>query len=350
MAVILGTSGDDVLVDLDGVSDLIWGDTIDALLSGVGGNDRIFGRALNDDISGDATTIGPNARGGDDYISGGDGDDLISGDARDTLYGRGGNDTLYQDAGSNRMFGDAPTLAAGAKGGNDRLFGGGDLVGDGNNLSSATGGHDRLDASSAVASATLAGDARLLMVGASKGGRDTLIGSDFSDRLSGDSTFNMTDTSIAGGDWLNGRGGDDEILGDAEQMYSFTRGGNDVLRGGAGADKLYGDAEQLRNWAIGGNDKIYAGTGNDEIWGDGQLFDDAVGGQDQFYFSDAFGDDRILDFRLGEDTIHLSGVSSTEVQITATGGNTTLTTFSDHSITLVGFTGVLTYGTDVIFS
>jgi Ca2+-binding RTX toxin-like protein len=110
MATIFGTLGNDVIVELERGFGIIWGDIQDALLSGVGGNDRIFGRAFVDDISGDATTIGPNARGGD---------------ARDALYGRGGNDTLYQDAGSGTMFGDAQTLAAGSKGGNDRLFGGG---------------------------------------------------------------------------------------------------------------------------------------------------------------------------------------------------------------------------------
>jgi Ca2+-binding RTX toxin-like protein len=187
------------------------------------------------------------------------------------------------------------------------------------------------------------------MVGTSTGGRDTLIGSAFGDRMSGDAGRNLGDSSRGGADSLDGRNGDDELLGDAELMFSFTRGGDDVLRGGAGADKLYGDAHQQRDWAIGGSDKIYSGSGNDEIWGDGQLFNDAVGGQDKFYFNGNFGDDRILDFRAGEDQIYLSGVTASEVEVDVNGGDTILTTFSDHSITLVGFTGLLTSG-DLIFS
>ena len=43
------------------------------------------------------------------------------------------------------------------------------------------------------------------------------------------------------------------------------------------------------------------------------------------------------------------GLTQDEVQITVDGSDTVLTTLGDESVTLVGFTGSLTVGTDIVF-
>ena len=77
------------------------------------------------------------------------------------LYGIGGNDTLYQNAtvGFADMRGDAETIATGGRGGNDKLYGGGELVGDAyDDLTDVVCGHDLLSARSATSSSDLVGD------------------------------------------------------------------------------------------------------------------------------------------------------------------------------------------------
>jgi Ca2+-binding RTX toxin-like protein len=351
MATIIGTTGNDTLIDLSGVDDTIWGDLQGTLL-GLGGNDKIYGRAGNDFIYGDAEIIGPSGRGGNDDISGGDGADRIFGDASGTLYGSGGDDVLHQNGGAGDLVGDANLLAAGARGGNDRLYGAGTLVGDSYDtiFSSAFGGHDLLDASSATVSSLLMGDASGNLVGASVGGDDKLIGSVLGDLLLGEGGGEISGSSRGGNDRLMANGGDDSLYGDAAILRDFARGGQDLLRGGSGNDQLYGDGIELRGNAVGGNDQLYGGSGNDQLWGDGDIVGDAVGGRDRFFFSDSFGDDTINDFRQGEDRLVFIGYQPDELQITVVGSDTVLTTLGDDSVTLTDFTGALTYGTDVIFA
>ena len=344
----IGTPGDDTILGTG--QDLIWGD-LDGTLFVVGGNDRIFGLANNDQLTGDAKTIAPEGRGGDDFISGGDGDDPIFGDASETLWGWGGNDTIYQDAGSAPMAGDAGTLGAGAHGGADRLFGGGLLYGDASgNMNGAIGGNDVLDADAATEGARLFGDSGTIMSGKSLGGRDKLDGSSFGDLMMGDA-FTITDVSVGGKDTLSGWGGADKIYGDADTMGTFARGGNDILRGGAGNDELYGDAGLLFEFARCGNDRLLGGAGDDQLWGDGRLNQSVVGGADQFEFSGSFGKDKIFDFRQGDgDVIRITGHVAAEVNVAVVGTDTVLSTLQNSSITLVGFTGELVMGVDVIFA
>lgn len=116
------------------------------------------------------------------------------------------------------MAGDAADLGAGARGGADRLFGGGLLYGDADgSMSSAFGGNDILNAKSATDSARMAGDARAFMLGTSVGGKDTLEGSSFGDTMFGDA-FTLSDVSRGGNDKLSGYGGADRIYGEAEIM------------------------------------------------------------------------------------------------------------------------------------
>ena len=353
MASIIGTTGNDTLIDLSGVADTIWGDLQGTLL-GLGGNDKIYGRAGDDFIYGDAQTIGPAGRGGDDYLSGGDGDDRIFGDAN-TLYGVGGNDVIYQNGGGAQSFmaGDAVTLAAGARGGNDKIYGSGNLYGDSlGQFTDVTGGDDLVDAAPATAACFISGDGGGSTGGASIGGSDQLKGSAFDDVVVGDTPGIVSDTSVGGHDRLWGNGGADRLFGDAGGVIKdFARAGNDILHGGAGNDNLFGDSGQaLSGHAVGGNDKLYGGAGDDQLWGDGSVLDDAIGGKDRFFFSGSFGDDTVNDFRRGEDQLVFTGYQPDELQITVVGSDTVLTTLGDDSVTLKGFIGALTYGTDILFA
>ncbi len=90
-----------------------------------------------------------------------------------------------------------------------------------------------------------------------------------------------------GNDLLHGGGGEDVVKGGA---------GNDVIKGGGGADRLFGNA---------GNDRLVGGLGDDTITGHGG--DDILvgrGGADQFNFTTSFGDDRIIGFQAGLDTLN----------------------------------------------
>jgi Ca2+-binding RTX toxin-like protein len=353
MASIIGTTGNDTLIDLSGVNDTIWGDLQGTLL-GVGGNDKIYGRAGDDFIYGDAQTIGPAGRGGDDYLSGGDGDDRIYGDAN-TLYGVGGNDVIYQNGGGAQSFiaGDAVLLAAGAWGGNDKIYGSGFLHGDSlASFTDVTGGDDLVDASQATSASSVYGDGGGSTGGASICGSDQLKGSAFDDTVVGDTAGILSDTSVGGHDRLWGNGGDDQLFGDAAGVIrDFARAGNDILRGGAGKDQLFGDSRNaLTGNAVGGKDKLYGGAGDDQLWGDGSVLDDAIGGKDRFFFEGSFGDDTVNDFRQGEDKLVFAGYQPDKLQITVVGSDTVLTTLGDDSVTLKGFTGALTFGTDILFA
>ena len=146
------------------------------------------------------------------------------------------------------------------------------------------------------------------------------------------------------------------MYGDANGVDSIAIAGKDVLRGGAGNDIIYGDAGDLYDFAAGGADQLHGNAGDDELWGDGILNDDAVGGADKFFFSGNFGDDTIFDFRTEDgDQIVLQGLTQSEVQLTIVSlanpnDSLQLTTLGDDSITLVGFTGSLTPGVDIVFA
>ena len=133
-------------------------------------------------------------------------------------------------------------------------------------------------------------------------------------------------------------------------------GDNPRLVGTADPDQIYGNG--LGNLSgVAGNDRIFGLAGDDELWGDGLLDGpDATGGKDKFFFSGDFGDDTIFDFRPEDgDQIVLQGLTQLDVQLsiislTDPNDSTLITTLGDDSITLVGFTGSLTPGVDIIFA
>ena len=354
MAVIVGGIGDNIrLVDRPNQSNTIFGDT-DAGLAGAGGNDRIFALEGNDVVIGDALNIAATGRGGDDLIFGGTGVDTLYGDARLTLRGVGGNDILYAGTGGSTrqvVYGDAFALGSGARGGDDRLEGGDEMSGDGASLTHAIGGRDVVDARDITVGSNirLYGDALGVMSEDSRGGADTLWASSLGSRMVGDAV-SIRDTSRGGNDQLNGASGSDILFGDGgEDLRGSAVGGNDVLRGRAGNDELFGDAPELRGSSRGGNDNLYSGAGDDRLWGDGRLLDSAVGGRDLFHFGGSFGDDRILDFRHGEDRIVFTGLLAGDLDIDRIGGNTVISTVAGDSVSILDYTGPLAFGSDILF-
>jgi serralysin len=354
MALIIGTAGDDIqIVDLVNRPDTIYGDQLGALV-GVGGDDRIFGRDFDDTLIGDADAVAAGTRGGNDLIVGGKGSDLAFGDALADLFGTGGDDFLRAGLaadGRQELWGDARQLFPGSRGGNDRLEDGEFMTGDGGDLDGAAGGDDVLDASGLPASVPsfLHGDAAGDMSGSSTGGDDLLMGGSADDRLYGDASGSLSSGSRGGNDRVAGNDGDDFVLGDASELEGTAVGGDDVVRGKPGDDEVYGDAVNLRDSAQGGDDRVHGGDGDDRLWGDGNLFGDAVGGNDVFTFGGAMGDDTIFDFRQGEDQIAFRALLPIDITTSVSGGNSVLSTSGGDSVTVVGYAGPFTVGTDIIF-
>jgi Ca2+-binding RTX toxin-like protein len=148
---------------------------------------------------------------------------------------------------------------------------------------------------------------------------------------------------------LYGGSGNDLLFGDArDNLLGAAVGGEDVLRGRAGNDELFGDAPKLHASSRGGADDLYGGTGDDRLWGDGALTGSAVGGEDRFHFGGSFGDDRILDFRHGEDTIDFTDLFQADLKIAVVGPNTVISSIAGDSVTILGYTGSL--AGDIVFS
>ena len=170
-------------------------------------------------------------------------DQLDGHNGNDRISGRGGNDSLNGMNGNDTLAGDA---------GDDNLKGG-----TGRDILSGGLGNDRLDGG--IDTDILRGDAGI-------------------DNLQGD----------AGSDTLNG-GLDNDLLNGGTE--------NDNLLGDAGNDNMLGDA---------GNDTLNGGLGNDRLNGGA--------GSDTFVFNttlpargaNTINVDRIADFNVGNDTIHLS--------------------------------------------
>ena len=150
----------------------------------------------------------------------------------------------------------------------------------------------------------------------------------------------VTVTLPAGQNLFNGSGADeivsggngaDQILGNAGSDRLYGGNGDDRLDGGSGWDLLVGGNGQ--DWLSGGsgNDVLVGGKGNDILFGGS--------GADVFDFSKLSGEsDRIMDFEVGIDKIHLTdGVSITGSNLV--GGSTLLTLSSGSTIELVGVAG-----------
>jgi hypothetical protein len=128
-----------------------------------------------------------------------------------------------------------------------------------------------------------------------------------------------------GNDIIHGKGGNDKLYGRAGNDRLFGNQGNDTLVGGAGSDTLNGGAGNDRLVGNSGDDRLVGGQGNDTLVG-GLGNDILLGGkgknrltggagQDVFVLSRQWGSSKladttvITDFKRGEDSIQLAGLS-----------------------------------------
>ncbi|MFA8387840.1 MAG: DUF4214 domain-containing protein [Pelagibaca sp.] len=107
---------------------------------------------------------------------------------------------------------------------------------------------------------------------------------------------------LDGNDTLQGADGNDQLSGSAGQDDLFGQNGNDTLMGGRGDDYLDGGS---------GDDVLQGGPGVDVSFGGT--------GRDIFVIAPGDGSNRLSDFNLGEDRIHLldSGFGTAEEAIAA---------------------------------
>ncbi len=153
----------------------------------------------------------------------------------------------------------------------------------------------------------------------------------------------------AGEDQLHGGTGDDILRGGTGDDYLHGGEGDDYIHGGEGDDFVYSDSGD--NTLIGGDgdDFVQSGTGNDFLIGGD--------GNDVFAFTNinggGTGDDRIVDFTLGEDVmlVHKTGDTQFSDLDIAQNGITTVVTFADGStVTLNNTTASDLTDSDILFT
>lgn len=178
-------------------------------------------------------------------------------------------------------------------------------------------------------------------------GADTIVTGARGDVIRG-GAGNDSVTAGAGNDSINGGtgndrisagSGDDLILGDAGDDVILTGDGADEAEGGLGNDTIVGGRGDQTLAGQDGADSLNGGIGNDVING-GAGNDRMAGGpgRDLFEFTAAgFGDDRILDFRVGSDFLDFRGSGVQLADLTIRVGSTATTMIvEDSSIVLVG--------------
>ncbi len=328
---ISGLAGDDNLYGGD-AGDLIDGGTDNDYLDGGGGNDSLIGGTGNDDLSGGD---------GNDTLTGGT-DDLIAGATdNDTLDGGGGNDSLSGGAGTDTLYGGDgnDTLTGGT--GNDSLEGG-----NGADIYRFTAGDgaDRIynydtDASVDVVSFSGLATTKVTSVIRTQGTDNLVIRYGTGDSLTVESYFDGYDPiayrvdqfafTDATWTWNEIQARAAIITGTASpnSLTGFD-GWSNTISGLAGDDNLYGgDAGDLIDGGTdndyldggGGNDSLIGGTGNDDLSG-GDGNDTLTGGTDDLIAGAT--DNDTLDGGGGNDS--LSGGAGTDT-LYGGDGNDTLT-------------------------
>ena len=325
-----GDSGDNTLRGGDG-SDTIYGHGGDDTLYGGAGEDFLYGGGGDDTIYGGA---------GDDWVRGGDGDDTLYGGAGDdylrdgagddTLYGGEGSDELFSRAGDDTLYGGAgeDTFTFSFANGIDKSLGythGNDTIKD------FVSGEDKINLE-LLGGRSDNSVSRFEDLTITQDGSDTVIDTGWGtirlenfnadDLDASDFIFRVYGTT--GDDTIHGGDGQDLISGDQGDDALYGGGGDDKLWGGQGDDTLYGGAGDDKLYGGAGDDTIHGGAGDDTIYGSQ--------GNDTFVFGSHHGDDTIVGFADGQDTIDLS----------ATG----LTNFADLTITQVGNDVIVNTGGD----
>ncbi|VEP12805.1 conserved hypothetical protein [Hyella patelloides LEGE 07179] len=213
------------------------------------------------------TIIGTNRN---DSLEGGNGNDTIQGkNGRDTLDGNGGDDLLDGGNNNDTLNGGNGDDTLNGSNGRDILNGelGDDLLDGGNNNDTLNGGD----------------------------GDDTLNDSNGQDALNGE----LGNDLLNGGnnnDTLNGGDGNDTLNGSNGQDILNGELGNDLLNGGDNNDTLNGGD---------GDDTLNGGRGNDLLTG-------SAGANTFVYNRSQTGIDIITDFKVAEDVIDISNITTGE--------------------------------------
>ena len=254
-----------ILIDLRvrHVIDDIADKAIDATLKSV---ENAVGSGYDDTITGNKKRNILDGGKGDDTLNGSGGNDTLKGGkGNDRIDGGGGDDTIYGQGGVNVIFGGPgrDSIYASNKGGVVKGGDGADLI---------VGGFGQDDLSGGSGPDEIAGGA----------GRDKIGGGSGNDNLSGG----------RGKDTVSGGTGKDKIKGGA---------GDDTLKGGSGNDRLEGGE---------GDDTLFGGVGRDTL-----VFRASTPGRSE-------GDDTVLGYETGKDTITIVEGASDEVSVTTKGGNT----------------------------
>ncbi|MAE67652.1 MAG: hypothetical protein CMJ18_25645 [Phycisphaeraceae bacterium] len=242
--------------------------------------------SFDSDLGIGVTTVDLVRSGGIDNIR-----DIIGGDGSDSLRGDGQAQSINGGLGDDTLLGEAA---------NDTVAGGGFGGGGGND------GDDEIDGGDGIDQVSFAGAPTGVRVrvdaGSSEdgtGGTDTyanvegVVGSAFPDILYGGTGGPYTLTGGLGADTLVGGPMNDTLLGG---------GGSDLLLGADGNDTLNGD---------GGRDTLIGGGGDDSLTGGTD--------EDDFFFSDGFGNDIVVDeasesFQAGdEDTMSFGLFAPTDL-------------------------------------
>jgi len=134
-------------------------------------------------------------------------------------------------------------------------------------------------------------------------GDDTLRGGAGDDEIYGGEGVDMLQGG-AGNDWVHGNDGNDTLKGGAGDDIMGGQSGDDWISGGHGDDRIEGGdgADTLRGG--GGADHLRGDAGDDSLHG-GEGADTFV------FYGRQFGDDRIEDFKVGEDVLRFDGTKAT---------------------------------------
>ncbi|AFY51151.1 hypothetical protein Nos7524_5434 [Nostoc sp. PCC 7524] len=325
--ILKGTAGDDVIDAGDG-NDYLMGNAGNDILDGGTGNDYLFGGAGDDILIGGAGA-------GFDLLYGNDGNDTLDGgEGNDNLDGGTGNDSLVGGTGNDiyivDSFGDTVVEMEGE--GTDKVnsyinYTLGDYLENLTLLGNATIGTGNTENNHIIgnnANNTLYGlEGNDWLMGQS--GNDSLEGGNGSDRLDG-GTGNDTLIGGLGNDTYEVDSINDVITESAnegidtvisivdwtldEHLENLSLVGNQAIDAtGNGADnRLMGNSADNILRSLDGNDYLSGGAGNDTLIG-GFGNDTLVGGRsaDIFDLSGVLfgGFDTIVDFKPGEDIVHL---------------------------------------------
>jgi Ca2+-binding RTX toxin-like protein len=340
---ILGTSGNDDLHGTNG-DDTFDGQGGRDTFRGYRGDDTYIVDSSNDKViekrgQGDDTVISSAS----DYKLGSNVENLVlAGEASIDGRGNSGHNIITGNAGDNRLFGGS---------GNDVIEGG-----DGDDYMDGGRGNDTVSYEHAASGVTVRLDTWWAQDTGGAGvdtlrGFENLVGSAFDDDLTGDWSANVIDGGV-GADVMSGGSGNDTYIvdnaGDVVREHWF--GGTDTVKSSVsyelgaevenltltGEEMIDGLGNDLANTirgndagnvlsGLGGKDKIYGGAGDDTInGGDGQDWLYGGAGNDAFVFDTAVKathqaggwrwwrrtsseaeSDKVADFTVGEDMIHL---------------------------------------------